>query len=82
VIFDEAAYDPWLDPATPAAEAKALLTRNRDDELQVRRAGRAVNSVKKQGAEWVEPVNPLRGSASDVVPASENTTSPGHGLCS
>ena len=54
MILDEAAYDPWLDPATPAAEAKALLTRNRDGELQFRRAGRAVNSVKNQGTECVE----------------------------
>ena len=82
MILDEAAYHAWLDPAAPTAEAKARLTRNLDGELPFRRAGRAASSVKNQGAEWVEPVNPLRGSASDVVPASENTTSPGHGLWS
>jgi putative SOS response-associated peptidase YedK len=59
VILDEPAYDVWLDPATPAAEAKALLARNLDGELQFRRVSRAVNSVKNQGAECVEPVNPL-----------------------
>jgi len=59
VILDEAAYDAWLDAAMPAAEAKALLARNLDGELQFRRVSRAVNSVKNQGAECVEPVNPM-----------------------
>jgi len=57
VILDEAAYDAWLDPTTPPADAKALLSRNVDGELQFRRVSRAVNSVKNQGAECVEPVN-------------------------
>ena len=57
--IDEAAYDAWLDPGIPPAEAKALLSRNLDGEFPSRRVSRAVNSVKKQGAEWVEPVNPL-----------------------
>ena len=60
VILDERAYDAWLDPATPAKDAKALLTdANLDGELQFRRVSRAVNSVRNQGAECVEPVNPL-----------------------
>jgi putative SOS response-associated peptidase YedK len=59
IILEEAAYDAWLDAATPAGEAKALLDRNLDGELQFRRVSRAVNSVKNQGAECVEPVNPL-----------------------
>ena len=55
MILDEAAYDAWLDPATPAVEAKALLTaRNLDRELQFRRVSRAVNSVKNQGVECIE----------------------------
>lgn len=46
--------------ALSAAEAKALLTeRNLDGELQFRRVSRAVNNVKNQGAECIEPVNPL-----------------------
>jgi putative SOS response-associated peptidase YedK len=59
VIIEEAAYDAWLDPATSAEEAKALLAQNLDSELQFRRVSRAVNCVKNQGAECAEPVNPL-----------------------
>jgi putative SOS response-associated peptidase YedK len=59
VILEEPAYDAWLDPRTPAAEAKSLLSRNLDGELHFRRVSRAVNSVKNQGSECVEPVNPL-----------------------
>jgi putative SOS response-associated peptidase YedK len=59
IILEEAAYDAWLDPATKPAGAKSLLGRNLDGELQFRRVSRAVNSVKNQGAECVEPVNPL-----------------------
>ena len=59
VILDPAAYDAWLDPATPAAEAKALLRANLDGELQFHRVSRAVNSVKNQGGECIEPINPL-----------------------
>ena len=60
VILEESVYDAWLAPATLPAEAKALLTEhNLDSELQCRRVSRAVNSVKNQGAECVEPVNPL-----------------------
>jgi putative SOS response-associated peptidase YedK len=36
-----------------------ILAHNLDSELQCRRVSRAVNSVKNQGAECVEPVNPL-----------------------
>jgi putative SOS response-associated peptidase YedK len=59
IILNPAAYDAWLDPATPAAVAKALLAHNLDGELQFRRVSRAVNSVKNQGVECVEPVNTL-----------------------
>jgi putative SOS response-associated peptidase YedK len=58
VILEESAYDAWLDPQTPAADAKVMLT-SRNLELQFRRVSRAVNSVKNQGAECVEPFNPL-----------------------
>jgi len=59
IIPDQAAYDDWLDPATPPTKAKELLSHNLDGELQFRPVSRAVNSVKNQGAECVEPVNPL-----------------------
>jgi putative SOS response-associated peptidase YedK len=59
LILDPAAYDAWLDPATPAAEAKALLAQNLDGELQFNRVGRAVNNVKNPGGECIDPINPL-----------------------
>jgi putative SOS response-associated peptidase YedK len=59
LILDPAAYDTWLDPATPAAEAKALLAQNLDGELQFNRVGRAVNNVKNPGGECIDPINPL-----------------------
>jgi putative SOS response-associated peptidase YedK len=59
VILDPAAYNAWLNPATPAAEAKALPAQNLDGELQFNRVSRAVNSVKNHGGECIEPVNPL-----------------------
>ncbi|WP_394885746.1 hypothetical protein ACG873_01430 (plasmid) [Mesorhizobium sp. AaZ16] len=51
--------EPWLDPATPAAEAKALLGRNLGRELQFVRVGREVNQAKFKGEECIRPVNPL-----------------------
>jgi hypothetical protein len=48
-----------LDPATPAAEAKNLLANNLDGDLQFHRVSRTVNSVKNQGGECIEPINPL-----------------------
>src|SRR4051794_34558074 len=59
VILDPAAYDTWLDPITPVSAAKGLLLANLDSELQFHRVGRAVNSVKNQGGECIEPINPL-----------------------
>jgi putative SOS response-associated peptidase YedK len=57
VILDHAAYDAWLDPATPSAEAKRLLARNLDGDLQFHRVSRTVNSVKDQGGDCIEPTN-------------------------
>jgi putative SOS response-associated peptidase YedK len=59
VILDPAVYDAWLDTATPAAEAKNLLSHHLDGDLQFHRVSRTVNSVKNQGADCIEPVNPL-----------------------
>jgi putative SOS response-associated peptidase YedK len=58
VILDPGAYDAWLDPTTPVDAAKGLLLANLDDELQFNRVSRTVNSVKNQGGECVEPLNP------------------------
>jgi putative SOS response-associated peptidase YedK len=62
VILDPAAYDAWLDPETPAAEAKNLLSRHLDDDLQLHRVSRMVNSVKNQGGGCIEPINSLRSA--------------------
>jgi putative SOS response-associated peptidase YedK len=60
VILDPAAYDAWLDPETPAADAKAmLLAHNLDGDLQFHRVSRTVNSVKNQGSDCIDPINPL-----------------------
>ena len=61
VILDPAVYDAWLDPATPAGEARNLLARNIDGDLQFHRVDRRVNSTKggPWGPECIEPVNPL-----------------------
>ncbi|WP_353645093.1 SOS response-associated peptidase [Mesorhizobium sp. WSM2239] len=58
VILDPAAYDAWLDPATPAAEAKVLLNRDLDGQLQFYRVDRQVNSSKnKGGEEMIKPID-------------------------
>jgi putative SOS response-associated peptidase YedK len=59
VILDPAVYDAWLDPKTPAAEANKLLARNLDGDLQFHRVSRTVNSMKNQGGDCIEPINPL-----------------------
>jgi len=55
VILDPAVYDAWLDPETPAAEVKNLLSRHLDSDLQFNRVSRTVNSVKNQGGDCIEP---------------------------
>ena len=60
VILDPAAYDAWLDPETPAGSREgAALAHNLDGELQFHRVSRTVNSVKNQGGDCIEPINPL-----------------------
>lgn len=49
VILEQSVYEAWLDPATPAAEAKALLSRNLDGDLLFHRVDRQVNSSKFEG---------------------------------
>ena len=68
VILDPGAYDAWLDPATPSAEAKACSARNLDGELQFHRVSRTVNSVKNQGGDCIEPINPLLRAIGSAVP--------------
>ena len=59
VILDPTVYDAWLDPQTPVAAAKGLLLANLDGDLQFHRVSRTVNSVKNQGGDCIEPINPL-----------------------
>ena len=60
VILDPSDYDAWLDPETSAADAKAMiLAHNLDGDLQFHRVSRTVNSVKNQGGDCIEPINPL-----------------------
>jgi putative SOS response-associated peptidase YedK len=61
VILDPAVYDAWLDPATPASDAKSLLSHNLDGDLQFHGVDRAVNSTKDRSdsSDMVQPINPL-----------------------
>jgi putative SOS response-associated peptidase YedK len=59
VILDPSVYDAWLDPETPAADVKSLLAHDMDGQLQFRRISRTVKSVKNQGGDCIEPINPL-----------------------
>jgi putative SOS response-associated peptidase YedK len=59
VILDPGAYGAWLDPTTPVDAAKGLLLANLDDDLQFHRVSRTVNSVKNQGSDCIDPINPF-----------------------
>lgn len=61
VILDPAVYDAWLDPATPAADAKNHLGRNINGDLQFHRVSRAVNTTKDRAdsSDMILPINPL-----------------------
>jgi putative SOS response-associated peptidase YedK len=48
-------YDRWLDAATPVAEAKALLRPFDHDLMRAYEVSRAVNSVKNDTPECIEP---------------------------
>jgi putative SOS response-associated peptidase YedK len=57
VILVQSAYDAWLDAST--ADPKQVLSQNLNADLQFFRVGRQVNSSKYEGADCIEPVNPL-----------------------
>ncbi|CAM5659478.1 hypothetical protein MAUB1S_11487 [Mycolicibacterium aubagnense] len=50
VILDQAYYDAWLNPATPAGDLVDVLSHDIDDQLQFHRVSRDVNAtvVNKQ----------------------------------
>ncbi len=55
LIVPEAAFDRWLDPATPAEVLAELLVPYPADEMQERRVSRRVGDVKNQGPEVQGP---------------------------
>ncbi len=57
IVLDQDAYENWLDPKTPVAEAKALLGHTLGSEFAFYRVGREVNSSKaKDGPELINPL--------------------------
>jgi putative SOS response-associated peptidase YedK len=68
VILDQAYYDAWLNPETPADDLMDVLKHDIDDDLQFHRVSRDVNaSVKDKqrndAPHFIEPIelfsNPL-----------------------
>ncbi|PAP91518.1 hypothetical protein CIT31_30080 [Mesorhizobium wenxiniae] len=61
IILDPAAYDAWLDAATPTSAAKDLLRRDLGAQLQFNRVDRQVNlSKNKGGEELIQPIDRIR----------------------
>lgn len=60
-ILDPEVYDAWLDPETPATDAKQLLYENLDHDLQFYRVGREVNATRggSDHPSMIQPMNPL-----------------------
>ena len=56
VILDESTYDAWLDPAATANTLKQLLQPTSNEELETWQVSTAVNNVKTDGPDLVEPV--------------------------
>jgi putative SOS response-associated peptidase YedK len=65
VVLDPDVYDAWLDPETPAADAKQLLQENLDGDLQFHRVCRDVNaSITKDKQRndmphFIDPIEPF-----------------------
>ena len=57
VILSADAYEPWLDPATDADAALALLGQNRGSELVAYRVSTDVNSNRSQGSQLIDPID-------------------------
>jgi putative SOS response-associated peptidase YedK len=56
VILDPDDYDRWLDPATPIPELRALLKPCPAELMEAYAVNRAVNSVKNDSEECIEPI--------------------------
>jgi len=65
VILDPEVYDTWLDPETPASDAKQLLHENVDGDLQFHRVCRDVNASitndkqRNDMPHFIEPIEPF-----------------------
>ena len=75
VILDPDDYDRWLDPETPVDELRALLKPYPAERMQAYAVSRAVNSVKNDTEECIEPI----GEPAIVTgkPISERVEVPG-----
>ncbi|MBI2764056.1 MAG: SOS response-associated peptidase [Chloroflexi bacterium] len=57
VVISPEAWDRWLDPSLPdLAELQGLLVPAPNDDLEAYRVSRAVNSVRNDGPELIEPL--------------------------
>ena len=57
VILDPADFDPWLDPATPPAQAQSLLRPCPREGLVVYPVSRRVNAVANDDLSLIEPLD-------------------------
>jgi len=55
VILDPEDYDRWLDPAATVEELRALLRPFPAERMQAYEVSRAVNSVRNDTEECIEP---------------------------
>lgn len=61
VVLGRESWDRWLDPATDASEAKALLVPPPSDWFEVFPVSSRVNSVRNDGPDLLEPLDPPPG---------------------
>ncbi|TIQ36273.1 MAG: SOS response-associated peptidase [Mesorhizobium sp.] len=62
LMLDPAYYDAWLDPKTPAADLKDILSHDIDGQLQFYRVGRDVNAaaINKQPNDHAGLIEPIK----------------------
>ena len=56
VILDPDDYDRWLDPDAPVPELRKLLKPFPAERMRADAVSRAVNSVKNDNEECIEPI--------------------------
>jgi len=69
VVLDPANWNEWLDPATPAERAEALLTPPLQVEMELVQVSPAVNRVSNDGPEVQAPADPQRAPEHAPAPA-------------